>query len=102
MIRRPPRSTRTYTLFPDTTLLRSSLRRLCVSLLLVAGCDPGVLRKTPDLQEMGHAVAVVVELRMGDAAPGAHALNLARNDHGAIAHGILVGDRKSTHLNSSH
>src|SRR3546814_10600663 len=84
MIRRPPRSTRTYTLFPDTTLLRSTLLRLWVSLLLVAGCDPGVLRKNPDLQEMGHAVAVVVELRMGDAAPGAHALNLARNDHGAI------------------
>src|SRR3546814_711999 len=67
--------------------------RLWVSLLLVAGCNPGVLGKNPDLQEMGHAVAVVVELRMGDAAPGAHALNLTRNDHGAIAHGILVGER---------
>src|SRR3546814_11629944 len=27
MIRRPPRSTRTYTLFPDTTLFRSALQR---------------------------------------------------------------------------
>src|SRR3546814_4619441 len=27
MIRRPPRSTRTYTLFPDTTLFRSLCRR---------------------------------------------------------------------------
>src|SRR3546814_17152026 len=67
--------------------------RLWVSLLLVAGCNPGVLGKNPDLQEMGHAVAVVVELRMGDAAPGAHALNLTRNDPGAIAHGLLVGER---------
>src|SRR3546814_5660281 len=28
MVRRPPRSTRTYTLFPDTTLCRSFQRRL--------------------------------------------------------------------------
>src|SRR3546814_8581112 len=28
--------------------------RLWVSLLLVAGCNPGVLGKNPDLQEMGH------------------------------------------------
>src|SRR3546814_2716287 len=28
MIRRPPRSTRTYTLFPSTTLFRSDLQRL--------------------------------------------------------------------------
>src|SRR3546814_8877029 len=30
MIRRPPRSTRTYTLFPYTTLFRSERQRLCV------------------------------------------------------------------------
>src|SRR3546814_4680960 len=29
MIRRPPRSTRTYTLFPYTTLFRSSVREYC-------------------------------------------------------------------------
>src|SRR3546814_7918802 len=36
MIRRPPRATRTDTLFPDTTLFRSALGRL--------GARPGVLR----------------------------------------------------------
>src|SRR3546814_15599879 len=30
MLRRPPRSTRTYTLFPYTTLFRSDLRQLAV------------------------------------------------------------------------
>src|SRR3546814_6531223 len=32
MIRRPPRSTRTYTLFPSTTLFRSGYRRLGIML----------------------------------------------------------------------
>src|SRR3546814_12821366 len=36
MIRRPPRSTRTDTLFPDTTLFRSVLRIWAVTLAVVA------------------------------------------------------------------
>src|SRR3546814_14185252 len=35
MIRRPPRSTRTYTLFPYTTLFRSSRHRNCRSVPLI-------------------------------------------------------------------
>src|SRR3546814_5026386 len=42
MIRRPPRSTRTYTLFPYTTLFRSRrpLTVLCSRLQLLAGQPP--------------------------------------------------------------
>src|SRR3546814_5256384 len=42
MIRRPPRSTRTDTLFPYTTLFRSSLR----SALVCQGSDPRRSRQT--------------------------------------------------------
>src|SRR3546814_3430415 len=39
MIRRPPRSTRTDTLFPDTTLFRSVGRRRLQSIGVVIGAD---------------------------------------------------------------
>src|SRR3546814_14120555 len=46
MIRRPPRSTRTDTLFPDTTLFRSHQRPQATTLPAdghpVNGCDDGV------------------------------------------------------------
>src|SRR3546814_20336179 len=40
MIRRPPRSTRTDTLFPYTTLFRSHVRGHWISLLLGPGYEP--------------------------------------------------------------
>src|SRR3546814_3743208 len=45
MIRRPPRSTLTDTLFPYTTLFRSAKRRV-VSVLQGSGCNRGVFRIT--------------------------------------------------------
>src|SRR3546814_14268692 len=45
MKRRPPRSTRTYTLFPYTTLLRSGLRR-GVGGVRVVECDVDSVRST--------------------------------------------------------
>src|SRR3546814_20450992 len=45
MIRRRPRSTRTYTLFPYTTLFRSALPRI----------DREAFRREPDLPAVGHA-----------------------------------------------
>src|SRR3546814_2896085 len=40
MIRRPPRSTRTDTLFPYTTLFRSdTIRRALICLVVVGGCS---------------------------------------------------------------
>src|SRR3546814_11736053 len=86
MIRRPPRSTRTDTLFPYTTLFRSEpvYRRVLRRRRAIAG---GLLPDTPDLQRAslwpGH-----------DAVP----------DHRANQYRLpaIAGDRKSTRLNSSH
>src|SRR3546814_8459008 len=48
MIRRPPRSTLTDTLFPYTTLFRSTRRRWSVPRFPVSGRDPrGLLRPVP-------------------------------------------------------
>src|SRR3546814_10633552 len=61
MIRRPPRSTRTDTLFPYTTLFRSR-RQGCSALvpdeqrsskLLLQGTDPGADRRLTDVQPFG-------------------------------------------------
>src|SRR3546814_14462461 len=71
MIRRPPRSTRTDTLFPYTTLFRSWRRWAC------SGSGQGG-------RQIGHGQDDVVG-RMG-----------AQRVH------VVVADRKSTRLNSSH
>src|SRR3546814_18966178 len=93
MIRRPPRSTRTDTLFPYTTLFRSELgcihcRRRCRARQRV--CDERAsVASAAGLEEPG---------------VGEFADRLA---HGVAAHAVqrgqlALGDRKSTRLNSSH
>src|SRR3546814_14402422 len=80
MIRRPPRSTRTDTLFPYTTLFRSDLLQV------------GVLRGEAALRggiDQQHGLAA--ELR--------HRQRFAVNAGEAE---VMGGDRKSTRLNSSH
>src|SRR3546814_2457986 len=52
MRRRPPRSTRTDTLFPYTTLFRSNLRQACSSFTIFA-TEPGERRAAP--QALPHA-----------------------------------------------
>src|SRR3546814_14031787 len=95
MIRRPPRSTRTDTLFPYTTLVRSPLPVAAVGRPAAARRDRAGAGDAPE----GHAV------RRGDlgARPGAgrrgaggdpQARRGAWPDH--------AEDRKSTRLNSSH
>src|SRR3546814_4660187 len=100
MIRRPPRSTRTDTLFPYTTLFRSHVPLATLEvdeavLLLVAAGDTA----------RGHMPLVV--------APAALALAFGQRLDGlALPQRRLVdenqaalrraGDRKSTRLNSSH
>src|SRR3546814_13667420 len=81
MIRRPPRSTRTDTLFPYTTLFRS--------LEAVAVGDPDAV-----LAERGDLVADL----------GEHLLGAPAGLLGDDVRLVLVGeqDRKSTRLNSSH
>src|SRR3546814_18337178 len=79
MIRRPPRSTRTDTLFPYTTLFRSDMRRPALRLHAVhdRGCDERV------------QLVEAVECENRDL-------------HWNLRHGIGRLDRKSTRLNSSH
>src|SRR3546814_5254578 len=102
MIRRPPRSTRTDTLFPYTTLFRSlrrAVRRLADQLhqILVAADD----RDVPAFAHRGLGIAC-------DQVVGLEALHLdARQRKGArrVADQRELRaqiDRKSTRLNSSH
>src|SRR3546814_11916627 len=106
MIRRPPKSTRTDTLFPYTTLFRSGIgatarrsavgrhsvvvERLCVALPLAGQPDPAVIADPPHgrFGDQNHSL-------------GEHAGAQTRS---VPALAIEVGgvDRKSTRLNSSH
>src|SRR3546814_14590897 len=103
MIRRPPRSTRTDTLFPYTTLFRSMRRKLTV-----AGLDPN------PRTYIEHRILTPIGVKIGswrngpDGAPlMPQGLVLAADEWARIGEfvrsgGTLNGDRKSTRLNSSH
>src|SRR3546814_15330101 len=83
MIRRPPRSTRTDTLFPYTTLFRSLDGSCRTPIAALAEIDNGHMR-----------------LRAAIARPDGTELMETERD-GAAGEGIDL-DRKSTRLNSSH
>src|SRR3546814_13646968 len=85
MIRRPPRSTRTDTLFPYTTLFRSTLQQ----------------RLDDCLQFFERHRALVL---MAVDEKCRRRVDLQRVEGEALVGGQLVqhGDRKSTRLNSSH
>src|SRR3546814_17799112 len=96
MIRRPPRSTRTVTLFPYTTLFRSktkSRRRLRVPASWISCCGA---RGAP---AQGPAPASVQALALGDVARGA--ARLALHGGGGLALALLgrllvvLADRQS-------
>src|SRR3546814_2335620 len=108
MIRRPPRSTRTDTLFPYTTLFRS-------------GVDAGLAGLLVLQQQVGHAAVgrhhehAVIEVAAGALADddivhhgldrrhrGAADLVDAEAGHVFPSFRLHGGDRKSTRLNSSH
>src|SRR3546814_12079180 len=102
MIRPPPRSTRTDTLFPSTTLFRSSGTLLIRDGRIAAvGADvavpPDATRidasgkvVTPGLVAAGTALGLI-EVRM-----------VAATDDRGTHKRDLSADRKSTRLNSSH
>src|SRR3546814_4465391 len=105
MIRRPPRSTRTDTLFPYTTLFRS---RNPPDLVLVEAERHQFTHRLLRLGERGGHCDVEVEA-LGHLRPGRE----LRTAHGGVAarghlaqlvavDGDLLEDRKSTRLNSSH
>src|SRR3546814_2977282 len=109
MIRRPPRSTRTDTRFPYTTLFRSAKGMGRVSLhILKIGADiaamgkgevgdlPGIARVSHDLLIAGHRrVEADLANRLANRAEA------ASEPHGAVTKDQYP-DRKSTRLNSSH
>src|SRR3546814_13936774 len=84
MIRRPPRSTRTDTLFPYTTLFRSET-------------DAAHLLGAERIFEVGEAGACKFERLVDMMMRGA-----ARRHEQVPDAGFLRLDRKSTRLNSSH
>src|SRR3546814_1620161 len=125
MIRRPPRSTRTDTLFPYTTLFRSgaeqprSGRRREVALEIgnqsLGLRDGGPhLRLINDERSGGFLLHDLVLIRfeekriaVGAWDVAAHRIDLVCVNSGhdrlhAVRTAIAVGDRKSTRLNSSH
>src|SRR3546814_1196754 len=116
MIRRPPRSTRTATLFPYTTLVRSHGDRHARA---VGQLSPDLLSGRPHqlgdeaVQDLGGCLLsrlVVVSNRVSAAKqtrPGAEgglsvAVRAALRERGGIWFGWGGKDRRSTRLNSSH
>src|SRR3546814_15393039 len=114
MIRRPPRSTRTDTLFPYTTLFRSHVARWGGEefALLLPGIELDVGRQ---VAERVRAAVEAIDCR--DFAPGLsmtgsvgvtdsgacqnHERMVSRADQ-RLYEAKAAGDRKSTRLNSSH
>src|SRR3546814_977868 len=100
MIRRPPRSTRTDTLFPYTTLFRSDARAIAVGNAHILKDDAIDARAIAAQHERRLALARhTVEDRT--ARLGGDEGDAARGLHRAVAV-IAGGDRKSTRLNSRH
>src|SRR3546814_20324176 len=107
MIRRPPRSTRTDTLFPFTTLFRSDrsavdiLNRTCHRQEAFGIAEEGREARADLADDAGAKGGGIVLLarRAGNAVAAS-----AQNDRDAVEEAdlILHIDRKSTRLNSSH
>src|SRR3546814_10506514 len=111
MIRRPPRSTRTDTLFPYTTLFRSSdelpVQRLGDGTLILGDCFPRFPVSGQSLSECwGNYVAFSAQgssLRVERAALTGMQFYWSRRPDGLLCSSESgVVDRKSTRLNSSH
>src|SRR3546814_20614615 len=110
MLRRPPRSTRTNTLFPYTALFRSTARtapriRARAEPILSVRFTVRLWRATSAGVRHREQVELLIQLRLGQLAP----LDVPEVDDGlahgdALRDGVLcdLGDRKSTRLNSSH
>src|SRR3546814_7081515 len=109
MIRRPPRSTRTDTLFPYTTLFRSILAQVD-ALVLVELVDQVVDDALVEVLAAEEGVAVgrqhlelLLAVDVGDLDDRHVEGAAAQVVHGDLAvAAVLVQDRKSTRLNSSH
>src|SRR3546814_11337233 len=98
MIRRPPRSTRTDTLFPYTTLFRSRTVAGREKITLRATVD-GVRRLNFSANTLGIDSATLDGVALAHTVEGdVLGFDLPR----PLRRGRTVKDRKSTRLNSSH
>src|SRR3546814_14979655 len=103
MIRRPPRSTRTDTLFPYTTLFRSNIKKAILGERVAPGRArqrKGVPMALGDRRYMSQAQT---QARAGTYDEGLRKYMLGVYNYMTLAMGITgLVDRKSTRLNSSH
>src|SRR3546814_9226813 len=108
IIRRPPRSTRTDSLFPSTTLFRSG--DLCFRRSNAAGGDPltagtTIFRILPNGQWQGVNVTSAAPAYSFAADADTGSMLSASNQIAVVTGGVqrlTVEDRKSSRLNSSH
>src|SRR3546814_21152547 len=98
MIRRPPRSTRTDTLFPYTTLFRSPLGHDAVRVQRLERQRPPAARQAVLCRKDG--LGRFLDQRVPLAAIGALPLPAIGGGAAILTH--ILADRKSTRLNSSH
>src|SRR3546814_6815788 len=106
MIRRPPRSTRTDTLFPYTTLFRSDRRALCGGDPMTGRFDL-LIRNARDARGRGTSIGIR-EGRIAAIGPDGGGKGPEYDARGRTVgaglhdHHLHLLDRKSTRLNSSH
>src|SRR3546814_17590844 len=100
MIRRPPRSTRTDTLFPDTTLFRSELELAGARLLRKLHLsEPFRKHARAAAQEVVHEVGEMIQTLLNETTQrGSRKRKISSRSSKANR----SADRKSTRLNSSH
>src|SRR3546814_13543585 len=98
MIRRPPRSTRTDTLFPYTTLFRS----IGPSARCHRSRDREIALAVGQLQPLGDDLAWGAEHLMDRPQRAAAAVAGKGKTRAVQPFRDIAGDRKSTRLNSSH
>src|SRR3546814_15055267 len=102
MIRRPPRSTRTDTLFPDTTLFRSASSSIEWSMYEERRViSPGVFVTMP----LSRDVSLTTRNDFGITRSNPYDSDTAARDDYRNTFGLQAvwkPDRKSTRLNSSH
>src|SRR3546814_8439160 len=114
MIRRPPRSTRTDTLFPYTTLFRSELARDAEAMGDDAGDVDGAvadpLDGADDLQDRGHGLGLL-GVAGGEHAHGAHVVHEVgdREEHTSelqslmrISYAVFCLKKKKTKINNTN
>src|SRR3546814_20230208 len=103
MTRRPPRSTRTDTLFPYTPLFRSAMKSATLAaampLLLLVACGPAEpVEDLPSQDELAAAANAAAARAMAEA----KADTPESRNYVNVERGFSITDRKSTRLNSSH